>query len=147
MTHTVRFVSLLDRHQPDLPVFAIVPGTVAEAFGKTRTFIVETRINGLPLGRRSIKPWGDGRWFLELTKAHCKALGVDVGSNLSVDVALAPETPDDLRQRIDQAGLAGAWGRLSEAQRRGFSESVFDARRPATRAARIDRILATLQTG
>ena len=147
MTDSIHFDAILDRHQSDLPVFAMVPVEVPEAFGKSRTFVVEAQINGRPIGRRSIKPWGDGRWFLELTKAHCKALGVDMGANLSVDVALAPETPDDLRRRIDQSGLAVAWAGLSEVRRRSLAEPVFGAKRPATRAARIDRIVSVLSAG
>ncbi len=145
MSEPVRFEAVLERHHRDLPVYVIVPAEVAGAFGKQRTFVVETAVNRRDVGRRSIKPWGDGRWFLELTKAHCRRLGIGPGARIAMVVSLAPEVPDDLLAQISALGLLPEWEALSEAQRRAFAEPVFAAIKPETREARIARILAALR--
>ena len=72
-------------------------------------------------------------------------IAVDTGASLSFEVTPAQEVPDELHDRLREAGLLERWERLSEAQRRMHAGSVFEARKPATRAARIERILASLQ--
>ena len=139
------FDAVLERHQPDLPVYVLVPAGVAEGFGAAGTFVVQAAVNGQDVGRRSIKPWGDGRWFMELTKAHCKHLGLEVGAKISVAVTPALETPPELEARIAERGLTRRWSQLTQSQRRAYSESVFEAKKPETREARIARIVAALR--
>ena len=138
------FIATIERHHPDLPVYLIVPGTVAAAFGRDRTFVVEAAINGHRVGRRSIKPWGDGRWFLELTKVQCARLGVGEGDAVTVRVRPAPEVPPALAARITALGLEARWARLSAAERRMLCEHVFAAKKEATQTARIERVVARL---
>ena len=148
MTSKVLFegVVLLERHHADLPVYALVPDSVARATGNNGTFVTEALVNGTPVGRRSIKPWGDGRWFVELTKAHCKRLGVADGDRIALKLLGAPVLPDDLEHRLRDEDLWDAWWDRTAADRRALAEQVFDAKKPETRAARIDRILAALKT-
>lgn len=82
MSGSAHFDATLERHHPELPVFVMVPGEVALGFGKSATFVVEAMVDNQPIGRRSIKPWGDGRWFMELTKAHGRRLGIAAGSSI-----------------------------------------------------------------
>ena len=138
------FTATIERHHPDLPVYLIVPGTVAAAFGRDRTFVVEASVNGDAVGRRSIKPWGDGRWFLELTKVQCTRLGVGEGDAVTVRVRPAPEVPPALAARIAALGLEARWARLSAAERRMLCEHVFAAKKEATQTARIERVVARL---
>ncbi|MDJ0895301.1 MAG: YdeI/OmpD-associated family protein [Alphaproteobacteria bacterium] len=147
MSEPLRFDAFLERHDPDLPVYVIVPARVARAYSKQRTFVVEAAVNGRNVGRRSIKPWGDGRWFMELTKVHCRRLDIAPGDRLSVSVSLAQELPTDLQARISELDLSERWEALSEAQRRAFAETVFEAKKPETRQARIERVLAALRAG
>lgn len=144
MSETQGFVAAIERHHADLPVYLIVPTAVVDAFARQRTFVVEAEVDGQKIGRRSIKPWGDGRWFMELTKAQCRRLAVGPGSRVEVAIALAEEMPADLAARIEELGLGQGWARLTEAERRSCAETVFDAKRPATRSARIERIVARL---
>jgi hypothetical protein len=147
MMEVQRFQAVLEQHHDELPVFLIVPPAVPACFRKERTFVVEAAIDGQAIGRRSVKPWGDGRWFLEFTKAHRKQLGVGPGSNVTVDLRPAEEVPADLASRIAELGLDGRWQMLSEAERRTLAEAVFEAKKPETRRARIERIVAKLRTG
>ena len=139
------FQATLEQKQADLPVYLMVPTAVPEGFGRDGTFVVDAISEGKEIGRRSIKPWGDGRWFMELTKPQLANLGLHVGASIALEVSLAQETPDELTARIRELGLEHAWNGLSEAQRRAFSESIFEAKRPTTRAARVERTLVALR--
>lgn|GEM_PF-3760371 len=147
MARNARFTATLDRHRPDLPVYLVVPARAVDAFDRQATFVVEAMINGRPIGRRSIKPWGDGRWFMELTKVQCTQLRVGPGDAVDVELTAAPEVPAELASRIAEAGLSERWAGLSAADRRALAEHIFAAKKAATRAARIDRTLARLRGG
>lgn len=137
-----RFDAVVERHHPELPVYVMVPAT----FGKQGTFVVEAAVDRQDIGRRSIKPWGDGRWFMELTRVHCRRLGVGPGSRVAIEVSLAQEEPADLTARLDELRLRQQWQSRPAAKRRAAAEIVFEARRSATRRARIERIVASLRT-
>lgn len=139
------FEAALHRHHPELPVYILVPGEIVARFERTATFVVQASVAGRRIGRRTVKPWGDGRWFMELTKAQTKRLGIAPGSSVAIGVAPAAEVPEDLTTRLDAAGLTPRWHELSDAQRRALSETVFEAKKPATRLARIERVVASLR--
>jgi hypothetical protein len=141
-----RFDAVVGRHHPELPVYVMVPSAVPATFGKQGTFVVEAAVDRQDIGRRSIKPWGDGRWFMELTRVHCRRLGVGPGSRVAIEVSLAQEVPADLAARLDELELRQQWQSRPAAKRRAAAEIVFEARRPATRRARIGRIVASLRT-
>ncbi len=144
--NSISFDAVVERHHTDLPVYIIVPAAVADGFGKTGTFVVDAVVEQQDIGRRSIKPWGDGRWFMEFTKTQCKQLGIAPGANISTAVTLAREIPDELDEQLGELGLSQQWLHLTKAQQRAYAESVFAAKRPATRRDRIDRIVASLQS-
>jgi uncharacterized protein YdeI (YjbR/CyaY-like superfamily) len=56
--------------------------------------------------------------------------------------------PDDLAAALGaQPGGQAAWERMAKSMRRGLLEQVQQAKKPATRAARIGRIVAMLNNG
>jgi uncharacterized protein YdeI (YjbR/CyaY-like superfamily) len=61
-------------------------------------------------------------------------------------VSLAQEVPADLAARLDELGLRQQWQSRPAAKRRAAAEIVFEAKRSATRRARIERIVASLRT-
>ncbi|MEM7123577.1 MAG: YdeI/OmpD-associated family protein [Pseudomonadota bacterium] len=140
------FRAKLERHQPDLPIYLMVPADVVSSLGAAATFVVEVSVNAIAIGRRSIKPWGDGqRWFMELTKPQCGRLRVDEGDEVDVTVSDAPQTPPALEAALAENKLADRWARMNASDRRMISEHIFDAKKDATRAARVDRTIAKLQ--
>ena len=147
MAKRFRFEATVERHHPELPVYVVVPAEVAEGLGKTGTFVVQAAAEDQDIGRRSVKPWGDGRWFLELTQPQCARLNIRVGSRIAFRVCEAEAMPADLAVRLADLELMPEWNGLTEAQRRAFAESVFDAKKPATRQTRIERAVASLRTG
>ena len=145
MTHNTRFDAALKQLQPHLPVYLLVPAAVVDVFNQRQTFTVEATANGEPLGRRSISRDGE-KWFMVLTKQHMARLDAAVGDTLSFELKPTAQVPPELQGQIDTAGLNNVWNALTNADRRSFAEFVFEAKRPATRDARIARTLEKLRS-
>ncbi len=139
------FRAKLERHQPDLPIYLMVPSDVVTALGGTATFVVDAAVNGTAIGRRSIKPWGDGRWFMELTKPQCGRLKVEEGDAVDITVSETLQTPAALEAALAKNKLADRWAALSASDRRMIAEHIFAAKKDVTKAARIERAITKLQ--
>ena len=138
--------SEVERHQPSLPRFVVVPDGELETWGLEQTTVVEVSINGESLGRRSLKAWGPGRdvWFFDLTAAHCDRLGVDTGDVVEVRIRPAETSlPSELVAVLEDDDAARAiWKGLTEARRRAISEHVREAKHEVTRTRRAKKALA-----
>lgn len=145
VTTEARFTAVLARHDPALPVYLLVPAEIVTGFGADATFVVEATVAGRPVGRRSIKPWGDGRWFMELTKVLCRRIGAGEGDEVEVVVGATAAVPAELEAALMARGLHERWAALTRAERRAVAEDVFAARRAETRRRRIERALAKLE--
>ena len=99
----------------------------------------------MPLGRRTVKPWGDGRWFIEFTKQQCAALNAAPGDRIPLSLHAAPDIPPELEVRLKESGLWEVWWGRSAAQRRAVCEAIFAAKRETTRQTRIERLLDELK--
>jgi len=134
----VHLTAVVERKQATLPRYVVVPAAQIVAWQVTETTMVEARLNGQPLGRRALKRWDAGRWFLELPDRSCRRWGVDVGDRVVVDIARAATTlPDELADLVatDPAAEA-AWSAMSPSRQRMLSGDVRAAVRPATRVRR-----------
>ena len=90
-----------------------------------------------------------GRWYLMLPKAPLKAAGLKIGSAVEVAFRLLPQddvdVPEELAARLARtARVRKAWEALSAGKQRGIAHLVSSAKRPETKAARIDNIEAAL---
>jgi hypothetical protein len=127
-------------------LYCIVPHSVVLTFRESETFVASVLINGAcDLGRRTIKPWGDGRWFIEFNKEQCRRARLRAGEDVLITVATAPTMHDDFVEAIRSEGLDGAWNKLTKAQRRSLNEEIFAARSEATRHRRIVKALDCLR--
>jgi hypothetical protein len=63
---SVRLTVMVERKaaHPELPRFAVVPAAAIAKWKLSGTTVVEGTINGAPMGRRTIKPWDERRWFI-----------------------------------------------------------------------------------
>lgn len=141
------FETRVERHHPNLPRFIVLAIDPIRQWGVNGTFVAQAEFNGKSIGRRSVKPWGDGRWFMDVTQKHCEDLGLDTGAAVHVTLHfIADPTPDDLAAIFAaNARLEANWGRFSESRRRQLSEWVQDAKQPAMRQRRVDEIVAMLR--
>ncbi|HEX7303771.1 YdeI/OmpD-associated family protein [Lentzea sp.] len=125
-----------------------VPADVVEALGQGRKPQVTVTIGGHTY--RSTVAVRDGVFLLPLSAANREAAGVAAGD--TVEVALEPdlaertvEVPDDLAAALEQNPAArAAFTALSYSNQRQRAEAVAAAKQPATRARRIEKIIAEL---
>ena len=141
MRPPITLQAVLQRKDPRLPVYIVVPHAAVAPWGLAGTTVVEGAINGHACGRRSLKRWSNeeaSNWFLELTAPFCKLAGLQVGDPLDVSLRLAsPALPSELEALLrDDPALRAAWDRLSESARRMAQEHILGAKSEATRTRR-----------
>ena len=108
---------------------------------------IEADVSGLPV-KGAWQP-ARGRWYLMLPKALLKAAGLKIGSAVEVAFRVLPQddvdVPEELAaRRARMARVRKAWEALSAGKQRGIAHLVSSAKRPETKAARIDNIEAAL---
>lgn len=91
-----------------------------------------------------------GRCLVSLPKAHREAAGVKAGDAVSVTLTLVTghwtvEVPPELKSALDAAGLSQDFAQLAYSRRKEFARQVSDAKAEATRARRVDKVLAALR--
>ena len=150
MPRPITLTAVLQRKDPRLPVYIVVPCENVAAWGLTGTTIVEGSINGHDFGRRSIKRWSSEEasdWFLEFTAPFCKAAGIEVGNQLDVSLKLASNAvPAELEVLLrNDPALLATWRQLSEYARRAGQEHIANAKSKVTRARRAAAIVDGLR--
>ena len=143
MTTDLRVTGLIERKYPKLPRFLVVPIDVVASLGLERTTVVEGMLNGVEIGRRTIKPWDERRWFIELPEPLCRRAGVDTGDSVTLTFRIAADDlPAELSQLItSDRNAKAASERLSISQQRMLREHIASAKQPGTRQRRAARAL------
>lgn len=90
-----------------------------------------------------------GRALIPLAKAHREASGLQAGDAVTVTLALEEgprpvDVPPELAAALDQAGLADAFAGLAYSRRKELARLVSEAKADATRARRIEKVVAEL---
>ena len=143
----MRFTVELSAH--GVGSFIRVPREVAERLGFKGRPKVSAVIAGVPY-RGSLMPMGDGTFGLGVLKAIEREKGLRIGDTITVELELdtAPrevDVPDDLAQGLARdPHAAAAWQRLSYTGRREIARSLEEAKKPETRARRLEAALRTL---
>ena len=125
-----------------------VPPEVIEALGGRGRIPVTATFDGVPY-RGSIVRMGGGA-VLGVQKAIMAEAGVAVGDTLTVivrndDAPREVEVPDDLAEALRRSDEARAvFDGLSFSHRREYVESITEAKRPETRARRVERTVQAL---
>ncbi|MBI4502707.1 MAG: DUF1905 domain-containing protein [Gemmatimonadetes bacterium] len=121
--------------------FVPVPFDPKALFGKVRV-PVRVTLNGYTY-RSTIAAMG-GRVFIPLRKSNREAAGVEGGETLNVEIQLDTEKrevtpPRDLIRALKAAPPAwDRWRDLSFSHQREYVEAIEEARKPETRARRIE---------
>jgi hypothetical protein len=140
------FAVVLQRKDPRLPVYVVVPNAFVTGWCLAGTTVVEGTVNGQIMGRRSMKRLSkaqDSDWFVEYTGPFCKLAGIAVGDILTI--ALWPGSvnlPDELDSllRLDSS-LRSAWNGLSDYSRRTSMEHIRAGKTAAARVRRAEAIV------
>lgn len=134
------FQGLVERKSPELPRFVVVGQDEIASWHLTRTTVVDVRLGGVDIGRRTLKYWGRDRdcWFFDVTQGQCAAAGVNTGDSVRVEMSpAATDLPEELVSLIDSGGAASEmWSSLTASRRRQIAEHVRSAKKPETRRRR-----------
>jgi antitoxin component of MazEF toxin-antitoxin module len=125
-----------------------VPTEVVEALGGKGRIPVTATFDGVPY-RGSIVRMGGGA-VLGVQKAIMAEAGVSAGDTLTVvvrndDAPREVVVPDDLAEALRRSDEARAvFDGLSFSHRREYVDSITEAKRPETRARRVERTIQAL---
>ena len=131
----------------DEPFAVLLPFDGREVFGRARAPVV-IRVGDHSF-RSTIMVYG-GKSYVGLARAHRQALRLRPGQKvaLSIEADTAPRTvevPADLARALrGKAGLRAAWDALSFTHRKEHVEAILDAKKPETRARRVEKTLEML---
>jgi hypothetical protein len=116
----------VERKQPDLPRYAVIPSAVLAAWNLDGTTTVDVTIDGRSVDRRTVKRWDAQRWFLSITDADCRSLGIDTGSEVRIQLHLAStELPDELKNLLEaDVAAKAAWDLLTPSQQRMLRDEI-----------------------
>ncbi len=146
-TSGVRFSS---RVEPAEPMCGLeVPADVVEALGGGKRPRVTVTLNGHSWKTRVAIV--RGRHLIGLSNANRQAAGVLTGDAVEVDVEVDAEPPvviepTDFARALDTDPVArAAYDRLAYSHRRAHVYAIESAKKPETRARRIEKAIATLR--
>jgi hypothetical protein len=140
----IRFRTELQRKDPSLPVFIRIQGELVAPWKLTEWRTVEGSLDGHAFGRRTIKDWGKGSsdWFVEFLKPYLEAANLQPGDRVDVELRLADMAmPPEMAERMrDDPEFARAYEALIPNHKRNVVELYLQARTPAGRTAKLDKI-------
>ena len=136
----------LEKHPKMEATGITIPFDVEKVFGAKRVPVKAT-VNGA-VYQGSIVRMG-GKYMLGIPKAFREEAGITAGDNIVITLEpdTAPrevEVPTDLAKAIKKAGVSVAWDKLSYTHRKEHARAVEEAKRPETRAKRIEKTIEML---
>lgn len=139
----LKLVVRIERKHAEMPAFVCVPATKLARWKLTATTTVEGTLDGVALGRRSLKRWDDERWFLGLRRDLLDAIGKSPGDRATLAIERASaELPAELKKLIDtDARACRCWESHTEAQKRMLREEVLAVKSSLARERRVRRAL------
>ena len=126
-----------------------IPDEVIEALGTARRPPVTITVNGYTYRTTAVRM--GGAFFVPLSAENREAAGVAAGDDITVDIEndTAPREvalPDDLAAAMDDAARS-AYDVLSYTHRKEWVRWVEEAKKPETRATRIEKTVTGLKDG
>jgi len=128
----------------------MIPLDIAQAMGGRKQFRVVGTFNGVAMKTSTFPYEGEGLW-LGVHKATREKAGVAFGEDVELEISRddAPrvvELPPELEAALAaEPALRERFEALSFTRRRELAESVGRAKKPETRAARLEKALANLR--
>jgi len=148
---TKRFRVLLEKHETSEATGITIPFDVEKTYGTCARVPVRGTINGFPY-RSSIVPMG-GKHMMAVNRELRAGANAKGGDTISVTMERDDEPriitpPADLARALKANKQAqAAWDKLSYTHRKEHARAVEDAKRPETRARRIEKAIVELAAG
>ena len=144
MKKQISVVTKVIRHNPQFSRLVTIPLEEIEPWKLKGTTTVEGTINGVDLGRRSLKRWDERNcWWTDLPERLCKKAKLETGDEVTLTIRLASEDlPEELQDLLKTSRVAKAnWEKLTQPQQRMLREDIFAAKTSATRRRRAEKFL------
>ncbi|HYP29712.1 MAG TPA: YdeI/OmpD-associated family protein [Blastocatellia bacterium] len=144
-----RFEVMLEKDEKSTVTSIIIPLDVHKEFGTRARVPVRGTINGFPF-RSSIFPMAGGRHYMVVNKPTREGAKVKGGDIIKVVMERDEEAreitpPEDLARAMKGNKAArAAWDKLSHTNRKEYAYAVESAKKPETRARRIEKVMAEL---
>jgi len=132
--------------------FLVLPKHASAKLPTRGMATVEGTINGVRF-RATLEPDGQKSHWLKVSRKTREAAGADAGGVVTLEIASAgeepePRVPSDLRRALAAAPKARAlWSDITPVARRDWIQWITSAKRPETRARRIDNACDMLAAG
>ncbi|WP_382304135.1 YdeI/OmpD-associated family protein [Herbiconiux sp. UC225_62] len=145
-------VILRDTDVANSSAWVAFPHSVPELFGvKGRVPVVAT-FDGEPYRGSLMKMGAGDTHLLGMLREIREKIGKEPGDTVHVTLRLdtAPRTIElaaDARAALDESGQAAMFDRLSYSHQREYQQWIEGAKRPETRASRIEKMTEMLSTG
>ena len=129
-----------------------VPFDAEKVFGTRARVPVRGTVNGFPF-RSSIFPTGQGTHYMVVNRETREGAKVKAGDTVSFVMERDEEPrvitpPPELARALSANKTAkAAWDKLSYTRRKEYARAVEEARRPETRARRVEKAVAELSAG
>ena len=141
---TLNVTSTIEHKHEGLPRFICIPIKNVEPWKLTGTTTVDLAINGVHVGRRSLKRWDERNcWWMDLSNEVCRKANVETGDFVKLSLTIASEElPAELSELIERnADARRRWEKLTPGQQRMLREEIIAAKQSSTRARRAARAL------
>ena len=131
--------------------FLRIPFDVEQVFGSRARVAVKGTVNGVPV-RSSLMPQGDGTHFLVVNKDIRAQAGAEAGDTVAVSLEAdtAPrrvDVPEDLANALIASDVTAAFSEMSYSHQKEYVDWIESAKRPETRARRIERAVSMVSDG
>src|SRR6476661_1694249 len=99
MPKQIKLASTVIRHHPQFSRLVTIPLGRHCPWKIEHTTVIEGTINGIDLGRRSLKRWDDRNcWWIDLPEPLCRKANLETGTAVELVIQLASEElPAELR--------------------------------------------------
>jgi hypothetical protein len=128
--------------------YVVVPDEVATAVGIRHGSRVRGTCNGVAF--RSSTPKYSGVFHMGIHKATLAEAEVKPGATVTIAIEIdseplpGDEVPADLLAAIKKSKATAAWAKLPPSHKREHVNAVLDAKKPETRARRVEKAIAML---
>jgi hypothetical protein len=132
--------------------FLVLPKNASAQLPTRGMTTVEGTINGVSF-RATLEPDGQKSHWLKVSRKMSEGAAAKVGDIVTLEITPAgeepePRVPADLRKALAAAPKARAlWSDITTIARRDWIHWITSAKRPETRARRVDSACAMLATG
>jgi hypothetical protein len=140
----IEVTTTVSRHMPQFSRLTTIPSEKVAPWKLHVTTVVEGTINGVEMGRRSMKRWDERDcWWIDLPDALCKKVGITEGDKIDLVLRVASEDlPDELAELINRSKLAKArWDQMMVAQQRMLREEIYGVKSSDARSRRAAKYL------